>query len=607
LNTIPVVDQIPPDSSSKLTSFLRNHPSREKTMQDNLILKAEKTFTFSKPAFILLTISVLLTVILANETIKSINRSQKLMELSFLRQGKTMIHAFEAGTRTSMLFGKDVGHNPLVDLATEVLEDKGIAYIRIIDEEDNIIVSEANFSHAISSSYADYKNAGAEPVYSINWTDHIFEITREFHPVAVSQHSSSIMERHWEQWNLDIKPIGQMFISVGFYTYEYEETKRQDMHHIIFMLVMLLLLFFAGLYFLFLYQRMRSTHATLLNTQRYANDVLESIPDSLMTLDQEERIVSCNKNAEKLLERRSTEIMGKKLIDIYPNCPPEILTAQNIVEKDAELQLPAARLVPIKIANAQLMDHQGKKIGRVLVMRDVAQLRSMEQQLEHSRRLAALGSMAAGIAHEVRNPLGTLRGLAHFFGAEDGATEACKEYSKFMISEVDRLNQLVTELLQFGAPRDVTFDKVDAKIMMEKIVTLLEKDFADKNIRFIQNFDNSTALYGDSDLLMQALLNLLKNSIQATPEGGEISLNIGCDGEACRLSVSDTGVGMSEEIQNKMFDPFYTTRKTGTGLGLSVSHRIVERHNGYFEINSVVNKGTTITIVLPHKEKKEHE
>ena len=576
-------------------------------MQDNLILKAEKTFTFSKPAFILLTISVLLTGILANATVKNINRSQRLMELSFLRQGSTMIHAFEAGTRTSMLFRKATGHNPLVDLATEVLADKGIAYIRIIDENDNVIVSEGELSLAVANKDSDLKKAEDSSIFSINWSDHIFEITKQFHPVAASLHGMSMMERRWEQWNLTFKPNGQMYISVGFYTNDYEETKRQDMYHTIFMLVMLLLLFFAGLYFLFLYQRMRVTHATLLNTQLYANDVLESIPDSLITLDQDEQVVSCNRNAEKLLERRSTDIMGKKLIDIFPDCPPEILTTQNIVEKDAVHQLTGDRSVPIKIASAQLMDHQGKRIGRVLVMRDVAQLRSMEQQLEHSRRLAALGSMAAGIAHEVRNPLGTLRGLAHFFGAEDGATEACKEYSKFMISEVDRLNQLVTELLQFGAPRDVTFDKVDVKSMVEKIVTLLEKDFAEKNIRFVQHFDNTTTLYGDSDLLIQALLNLLKNSIQATPEDGEISLNIGCDEEACRLSVSDTGVGMSEEIQNKMFDPFYTTRKTGTGLGLSVSHRIVERHNGYFEINSVVNKGTTITIILPHKEKKEHE
>jgi two-component system sensor histidine kinase HydH len=143
--------------------------------------------------------------------------------------------------------------------------------------------------------------------------------------------------------------------------------------------------------------------------------------------------------------------------------------------------------------------------------------------------------------------------------------------------------------------------------MVEKIVTLLENDFAEKNIRFVHQFDENIELYGDTDLLMQTLLNLLKNSIQATPEDGEISLCIRCDEQACRMSVSDTGMGMSEETINKMFDPFYTTRKSGTGLGLSVSHRIVERHNGYFEINSVVNTGTTITIVLPHKQEKEHE
>ncbi len=575
-------------------------------MHDSLILKAEKTFTMSKPALIILVFSVMLTGILAVATVRNIDRSQKLMELSFLRQGTTMIHAFEAGARTSMLFRKTAGHNPLVDLATEVLEDKGIAYIRIIDENDTVIVSQGNVSKAILKKHSDLKEIGDRPVFSINWPDSIFEISKRFHPIERSPNGSmSMMEMRWEQWNLAFKPKGQMYISVGFYTNDYEKTRKQDMYHTIFMLVMLLLLFFAGLYFLLLYQRLRVTHATLLNTRLYTNDVLESIPDSLITLNQEEQIVSCNRNAERILERRSTDIVGKKLLDIFPTCPPETLTSQkNIIEKDAELQVPSGKTVPVKMGSAQLLDHQGKKIGRVLVMRDIGEIRSMEQQLEQSRRLAALGSMATGIAHEVRNPLGTLRGLAHFFGSEDGASDACRKYSKFMISEVDRLNQIVTELLQFGAPRDINFDRVDLETMMETIVTLLEKDFVEKNISFNHKFNKDTELYGDGDLLLQILLNLLKNSLYATPEGGNISLTISCDGQACRLCVSDSGIGMSAETKNKLFDPFYTTKKNGTGLGLAISHRIVERHNGYFEINSVVNSGTTITIVLPHKEKR---
>jgi two-component system sensor histidine kinase HydH len=573
-------------------------------MQDSLILKAQKTFTISKPAFILLIISAMLTAILAVVTVKNRDRSQKLMELSFLRQGVTMIHAFEAGTRTSMMFRKATGHNPLEDLATEVLKDKGIAFIRIIDEDNAVVVSQGNISQAILKNYSDLKEIGSSTVSSISWPDNIFEISRQFQPVTKSMHGMSMMQNRWEQWNLAFKPKGQMYISVGFYTNEYEQTRQQDMYHTIFMLVMLLLLFFAGLYFLFLYQRMGVTHATLLNTQLYANNVLESIPDSLITLDQDGHIVSCNKNAEELLKRCSRDIVGKKVLDMFPACPPETLTAEdNMIEMDAELQVANGKPVPVKMGSALLKDHQGKRIGRVLVMRDVGEIRLMEQQLEHSRRLAALGSMAAAIAHEVRNPLGTLRGLAHFFGSEDGASDACKEYSKFMISEVDRLNQLVTELLQFGAPQDIKFDKVEVKTMVEKIVTLLKNDFVEKNIKFVQQYDEDAELYGDTNLLIQTLLNLLTNSIQAIPNGGEITLKIQCNSQKCRISVSDTGTGMSDETKSKMFDPFFTTRKNGSGLGLAVSHRIVERHNGYFEINSAVNAGTTITMVLPNKER----
>jgi two-component system sensor histidine kinase HydH len=573
-------------------------------MQDNLILKAKKTFALSKPAFILLMISALLTSILAIVTVKNIDRSQKLMELSFLRQGTTMIHAFEAGTRTSMLYRKSTGRNPLVSFATEVLEDKGVAYIRIIDEDDAVVVSQGNVAQSSKKNYSEFKKIGSTPVFSISWPDNIFEVSSIFKPF-ITPYGMSMMERHWEQWNLTFKPKGQMYITIGFYTNEYQQTRKEDMYHTIFMLVMLLLLFFAGLYFLFLYQKMHVTHLTLLNTQLYTNNVLESIPDSLLTLDQEKHVVSCNRNAEKLLGLPSTEIIGKEILSIFPTCPHETLTSQNnIIEKDAELTGPNDKPVPIKMGSAQLMDHQGIMIGKVLVMRDVGEIRLMEQQLEHSRRLAALGSMAAGIAHEVRNPLGTLRGLAHFFGSEDGASDACKEYSKFMISEVDRLNQLVTELLQFGAPQDIKFDKVDIKTMVKKIVALLEQDFVKNNINFTFQYDENIELYGDTDLLIQTLLNLLKNSIQASPTGSEISLNIGCDGKTCRLAVSDSGTGMSEETKSKMFDPFYTTKKSGTGLGLAVSHRIVERHNGYFEINAAINTGTTITIVLPLTENK---
>ena len=233
------------------------------------------------------------------------------------------------------------------------------------------------------------------------------------------------------------------------------------------------------------------------------------------------------------------------------------------------------------------------------MLRDIREIRKIEIQLERSRRLAALGSVAAGIAHEVRNPLGTLRGFAQFFGSENGASAACKKYAGFMISEVDRLNNLVSELLQFGSPRELNFNRINIDGLRDKIVTLLEKEFLKKGLSFSFHKEEGTVLHGDSDLLLQVILNLLKNSINATPAGGKISLDLYQLDKSCRIRIKDSGKGMTEEVQNKMFDPFFTNKKDGTGLGLAVCHRIVEEHQGHLEVTSEIGVGTSIIIVLP--------
>lgn len=572
-------------------------------MQDHLILEAEKSFKISKPAFFILLTSIILCVILAIATVRNLNKGQQLMELSFLRQGTTMIHAFEAGARTSMLFRRSTGHNPLQDLASEVLKDRGIIYIRIIDSLDNVVVSEGSVPATMIKSSKNLSHTSQHSVYSMNWNENIFEVSKEFNPVKSSVSGMSMMERRWEQWQLSFKPVGQMYISIGFDTHEFEHAKQGDMYHTIFMLVMLVLLCFSGIYFLILYRKMKMTHATLINTRLYANNVLESIPDALITLDTSNRIVSCNKNIENIVHMEIGKMVGKSIYDIYPDCPQEMIESDNnVLEVSADFKNMSGSIVPIKIGSARLIDHLSNRIGRVLVMRDVGNIKKMELQLERSRRLAALGYMAAGIAHEVRNPLGTLRGLAHFFGAENGASEACKNYSTFMISEVDRLNQLVSELLQFSAPKKFVFEKINMDALVAKVVTFMESDFKGKGVIFATKVDSRTTLFGDKDLIIQILLNFLKNSLSATSAGDNVILTIGSNGEIPYISIEDSGKGMSEETQNKMFDPFFTDSKDGTGLGLAVCHQIIEQHHGTVEVRSKINQGTTITIHLPQKE-----
>jgi len=573
-------------------------------MRDNLLLKAKETFKVSKPAFFLLLGALLLCIILAVATVNNINRGLQLMKLSFLRQGNSMIHSFEAGTRTSLLFSQQMDQNPLADLAAEILKDDGVAYIRIFDEQNNVIVSLGVIPQSMEKTNTDIKAIGDKPISTISWENDIFDVTKQFIPVQSATTITPRMEQHWKQWNLNYKPQGRMFISVGFFTDEFEAARKGDIYHTIFMLIMLILLFCAGLYFLYLYQKMWNIHATLLNTRLYAENVFESIPDGLITLDPEDSIISCNKNAEILLDKSIERITNRPILEIIPSCPPEILSSEtSFLEYDAECPHENNEIIPVKIGSAQIVDHLDNQIGRVLVLRDIREIRKIEIQLERSRRLAALGSMAAGIAHEVRNPLGTLRGFAQFFGSEAGASAACKKYAGFMISEVDRLNHLVSELLQFGSPRELNLNKVDIDQLQDKIVTLLEKDFLKNKLSFSCHKEKNTTLFGDSDLLLQVILNLLKNSISATPAGGKISLEFAQSEKNCQICIRDSGKGMTEEIQNKMFDPFFTDKKDGTGLGLTVCHRIIEQHQGYFEVSSKIGIGTSIIIVLPQEEK----
>lgn len=573
-------------------------------MRNGFLLNADKTFRVSKPAVVLLVTTIILLGFLAVGTIQNLDRGQKLMELSFLRQGTTMIQSFEAATRTSLLFHKESRKNPLVDLISEFVKDGGVAYIRIIDEQNHVIVSQGNIPQAMVKEYREMQNVGNTPISVISWSDGIFEVTKQFIPVAASKTGMTMMHSHWEQWNRAFKAKGKMLISVGFFTEGFEATRKEDMHHAIFMLLMLLLLGFAGLYFLYLYQKMKVTHDTLLNTRLYADNVLESIPDGLITLDPDDNIVSCNRNADNMLGKTMDDITDKPILEIFPGCPPETLkSGGHSIELEALCQLATDESIPVKVSSSRLIDHLGNWIGRVLVLKDIGEIRKMEIQLERSRRLAALGEMAAGIAHEVRNPLSTLRGFAHFFGSEEGASDACQKYAQFMKTEIDRLNQLVSELLQFGTLKELTFDKVDIDSMLDKIVTLLDKDFLEHGIRFSYLKEKNVPLYGDSDLLLQVILNLLKNSIKATPEGGKISLDFLTSNSGSLICVKDSGEGMTELTQSKMFDPFFSASKGGTGIGLAVCHQIVEQHHGYFEVTSEVGQGATVTIVLPQMEK----
>lgn len=570
-------------------------------MTETYIPDIHYPFRLSKPALALILATTMLAAILAVTTLRNIHREQQLMEEFLLRQGLTLIRSFEAGARTSIMH-QMLGSDPLDTLVTETAAEESIAYIRIVDEHGHLVSEAGELPAPVDIARVTLVLSQDQPITALDRESGVFEIGRKFAPLPPLMPANKMMSRRLDNFAQTQHDKGEQLIFIGFLTHEFDAARQQDVRHTIFMGALLFLLGSCGLYFLFLYQQMRVSRATLATMRRYTENVIESMPDGLITLDVTSNIISCNSKAEELIGKPQSEIEGKKLDEVLSACPLEQLQQQKeVLDHLVECFHKDREGVVMKVSGSQLLDPEGKRIGTVLLLRDMREIRKMEKQLERARRMAALGSMAAGVAHEIRNPLGTLRGFAQFFGSRAEKQSESRKYADLMVSEVDRLNQTVSGLLQFARPREPNTIPIDIERLFRKTEQLMQAESNSHSVSLLIKYtdNNKIRLAGDPDLLLQVLLNLLKNAIHASSAGGKVILEAWQDAQAVRLRVRDNGRGMDKEEQERMFDPFFTTGKKGTGLGLAVSHQIIEQHDGYFEVQTEPDKGTAITIILP--------
>ena len=574
-------------------------------MKETYIPEVRYPFKMSKPAMAVILAATLLAIILTVTTFRNIRREQQLMENFLLSQGLTLIRTFEAGARTSIMH-QMMESNPLDTLVTETTSEESIAYIRIVDEHGHLISEAGELPAPVDIERVKLLLAQDQPMTVLNSQSGVFEIGGKFAPLPPLMPANKMMSKRLNHFAQSRHEKGGQLIFIGFLTNDFDAARQQDVRHTTFMGALLFLLGSCGLYFLFLYQEMRISRATLATMRRYTENVIESMPDGLITLDVESKVLSCNSKAEELIGHTQAEIEGKEIDSILSQFPIEQLQQQKeFLEQLVVSTLEGGEEMAMKISASQLLDPEAKRIGTVLILRDMREIRRMEKQLERARRMAALGSMAAGIAHEIRNPLGTLRGFAQFFGSRAEKQSESRQYADLMVSEVDRLNQTISGLLQFARPREPNIIQIDTERLFRKTEQLMQADFNSHSVSLqIEYAENrkDIKLSADPDLLLQVLLNLLKNAINASIPGGKVILKIWQDEKSVRIQVQDNGKGMDKDEQERMFDPFFTTRKKGTGLGLAVSHQIIEQHDGCFEVLSTTEKGTTITIILPQSQ-----
>jgi signal transduction histidine kinase len=332
--------------------------------------------------------------------------------------------------------------------------------------------------------------------------------------------------------------------------------------------------------------------------ERFQAKLLDNLPDGLLTLDTENVITSANPAALAILGREAGSLVGRPAAVL----PSDV--AESITGYDGSV--PVWRRVAMEGAHLEILAlpfSDDAENSSLVIIRDRTRLRGLEQSLANAEKLAAIGALAAGVAHEIRNPLSSLRGFAQYFVKKLSGRQPEEEYAKTMVREADRLNRVIAGLLFLSRPRSTEPTEVDLGAVVGEMAQLLRFDLEQKNLRLETEIAAST-VHADADALKQILLNLLLNSLDAVPVGGEpLVVASGREADGVWIEVRDKGCGMNAEQREHAFEAFFTAKENGTGLGLALAQRAMQDHEGSAGIVSAPGAGCVVRLFFPDADK----
>ncbi len=352
--------------------------------------------------------------------------------------------------------------------------------------------------------------------------------------------------------------------------------------------------------------------------------ILQCLPSGLLTCDPLGRIIYANHSALEMIGVQAESILNKPLEEVFPQIPSRLLKEAARGRHDPQMRRqsmkytrPDGQIMELGFSLAPLKGDDEVLMGTIFHFQDLTQAVAMEQHLRRVDRLASIGEMAARIAHEIRNPLASVSGSIQILQKELSLDGANRRLMEIVLRETKRLNGLLTEFLNFARPEHSTPRKMDlSKALRETLTLFLEQTTQACNLK--AEISPGLMIYADSKRLRQVVWNLLNNALEAMPHGGDLSvrafgasgnLPAGLDSQERWLvvEVEDSGVGISEDVRDKVFDPFFTTKEKGTGLGLSIVHRLVEEMGGRIELQSQPGKGSRFSLWLPAKVPQEEQ
>nr|NJM03043.1 PAS domain-containing protein [Desulfobacula sp.] len=352
----------------------------------------------------------------------------------------------------------------------------------------------------------------------------------------------------------------------------------------------------AGMIALFAFQAYRAARASLTQVKAFSDQVIQNMPSGLVTMDRENRITSMNQAARDILGDLARPF--PEMTDLIK----EMERSGQQVNREMDLEIVPGRRVFLDVTASPVRAFEDEITGYVFLFRDLTQISELKKQVETNRRLAAIGKLAAGVAHEIRNPLSSIKGFATYFGKRFEKNEDDRETALIMVKEVERINRSITQLLEFAKPLAVEKKDVDFREMIDHSLKLIHHDLEQKGIKTEVAVDTArTLIHTDGDRMNQVLLNLYINAVAALENGGTLAVGVkdADRKDGVEIRVRDNGTGIDEALLDQIFDPYVTGRPTGTGLGLSIVHRIIENLGGSIRVESKKGRGTCFIISLP--------
>ena len=559
------------------------------------------------PWVILGAVLVMLPIV-ALMTLETINRQKQQSIRLMMEKGAALIRSFEAGTRMGMRGGHGSGFQ-LQRLLVETAAQPDIAHLLVVGIDGTIIAHSR--MDRVGSHYGtelDFKTVYASDV--LKWRrivsvdgEAVFEIFGKFAPLA--KRPNRPMHGHMMRM-MDIPPPEReappMVIFVGFRTDAVDVAHAADLRHTVVMAIVLLLVGCAGVLLLFLAQNYRSTRASLAREKVFSDNLVSRMPIGLVALDQNGRVTAVNSVAETTLGIRAVDVIGFAFREVLPAILADTLAGtDSLVEKELLCPVADGRRIPMDVSAANLTDENGECFGQVILFKDLTELRALRQELEKNRRLASVGRLAAGVAHEIRNPLSSIKGFATYFKEKYRESSRDQEIAGIMIQEVDRLNRVVGQLLEFSRPVRLHFQQVALKPFFQDAFRVMDRQSREAGVSMALDMpDDSLSTLMDADKMNQVMLNLFLNALDAMTDGGRLTVRVSRSAEGSILiQVIDSGAGIDPKDQPHIFEPYFSTKRTGTGLGLAIVHNIVKAHQGDILVDSRPGEGTIVRITLP--------